>query len=524
MMDVQSQNCLAPSSPIGLWRADPKVFNITDAHIYPIFTETGLPIFGDLYVTWVAKVGENVLPAIVRYQQNHITSFQIFEYSRDAHWFVTATEVLLIQNYDTSSKLTWMSTQHPGKVLELNHTLPNVSARFRIAISESTKSTWEINFRLNSSSLPQSGTWGFFSDLIFDSTDLVLLDNWLFTGLYRNITSNELLVRDPSNEYMIPHQINNPSLFSLGYNLVDVYSPKMAIIGNNEIFSLENSSLIQVPGKMENFYNYGLSSSLLLTSGGFFEFSADGWNKIENISGDPVDILAFDIGLYFGIVLDDGVAFQFFGEDDDGDGLPSIAEAYYSTNPFDPDSDHDGFNDYLEVAFGTLPNTPDGEMDYDEDGLPNSVEYHLGLHPLYNDTDFGGASDGVEIKYDFDACNSEDDGLDPDSDGLSNSVESTIGSSPVNKDTDSDGISDSNEYFNNLNPLDPADAYLDYDNDGRSNLEEFKLGTDPFSKDAPPPFRGLEIWILVIGSPIVIMTVFIYRRYLQGFMKKNFLR
>jgi len=208
--------------------------------------------------------------------------------------------------------------------------------------------------------------------------------------------------------------------------------------------------------------------------------------------------------------------------DMDNDGLLTITEAIYNSNPFVADTDCDGLpdNEELEVL-GTLQDQEvylmdcdrDGDLDSqivtiqeinyhsnpsafdsDQDGLGDKQEELLDTLPLNPDTDGDTLLDGWEVYTyaiiwedgpDEDYGYYEDfvDPLSPpmfpawcdsdsDNDGLTNTEESRIFSNPYKADTDSDGLSDYLEYCNNLDPTNSNDAEHDHDEDGISTLVE----------------------------------------------------
>ncbi|MHA1185396.1 MAG: hypothetical protein ACTSXA_11935 [Candidatus Heimdallarchaeota archaeon] len=209
--------------------------------------------------------------------------------------------------------------------------------------------------------------------------------------------------------------------------------------------------------------------------------------------------------------------------DMDFDGLLTITEAIYDSDPFVADTDSDGLpdNEELEVL-ATLQDQEvylmdsdrDGELDSqivtiqevnyksnpsafdsDQDGLGDKQEKLRNTFPLNPDTDGDTLLDGWEvytyaIKWeggpDEDYTGYYEDLVDPlnlpddptwcesdiDGDGLTNTEESRIFSNPYKADTDSDGLSDYLEYTNNLDPTNPGDAEHDHDKDGISTLAE----------------------------------------------------
>ncbi|MHA1187779.1 MAG: hypothetical protein ACTSSK_13065 [Candidatus Heimdallarchaeota archaeon] len=174
--------------------------------------------------------------------------------------------------------------------------------------------------------------------------------------------------------------------------------------------------------------------------------------------------------------------------DMDFDGLLTITEAQYNSNPFVVDTDGDGLNDSEELWVEDPPFQKELFIaDLDRDGdldsqilMVQDVEYRS--DPASFDSDFDGLGDNEEdgmndgwevythaVKWeggdDENYTGFYDDLVNPmlaqssawasedtDSDGLNNSIESRIFSNPYDEDTDDDGIPDYDEYINNLDP------------------------------------------------------------------------
>ncbi len=513
------ENCVeVPLSGVSIWKSDPQMFNITSVELHPVFTASGLPIFGDIYITWMIEGDNGVFPVFAYFQQGKLVNIRVFGLSTSASWFVAGTEILLVQSFAQTSKLIWFSSLHEEKSLELDVPIGIVNARLLFDSANLASTRWEIQIRENSTAPLFSGEWGILGSLEFNTAQKELLSSWIFSGLYLNLSSGEVYLENSERAKILNEKFTKPELYFMGYNLDNIYNPDLAIVDGQNVYSISNESYIKTKGEINAVYNFGLTSSIFNFPDGFYEYYGGEWQKLPYVSDIATDLMFFDINLYVGVDVFEGLRVRYYGEDEDGDGIPSVAETYYASDPTLNDTDGDGIGDGFEVGYGLSPSVDDSDLDYDGDGLSNYDEYLLGLDPLNPDSDFGGANDGFEEMYGFDPCQREDDGSDPDGDGLSNAVESTLRSSPINPDTDSDGISDGNEFLNNLNLLDPSDAELDYDGDGISNLQEIIMGTDPFSKDSQPPLSDLWIWIVLVGILMSAFTFTLLRKRLQGFL------
>jgi hypothetical protein len=81
-----------------------------------------------------------------------------------------------------------------------------------------------------------------------------------------------------------------------------------------------------------------------------------------------------------------------FTEDPDGDGLTTVREWDFGTDPYNADTNGDGVADGVEVASGQSATNPD----MDGDGVLNLAERAQGTDPFRADTDGDGYGDGVD--------------------------------------------------------------------------------------------------------------------------------
>lgn len=220
--------------------------------------------------------------------------------------------------------------------------------------------------------------------------------------------------------------------------------------------------------------------------------------------------------------------------DYDNDGLLTITEILYSSDPFKSDTDGDGLLDGQEIQCTGTPETismmltdsdrdgfldnqtitKQGEIsirsdpsafDSDLDGLGDWEENYLGLGKFDRDSDNDTLLDGWEVytySVKWQGGPDEDysyyrDFVDPevapasptwvgedlDDDGLNNTMESRFFTNPYSSDTDGDGISDKWEIDNNLDPTNPNDADYDHDGDDLSTLLEATLYETNFLSD-----------------------------------------
>lgn len=135
--------------------------------------------------------------------------------------------------------------------------------------------------------------------------------------------------------------------------------------------------------------------------------------------------------------------------DEDQDGLNQYLESFYGTDPAKADSDGDGLSDYEEIfKTGTSPlqadsdgnKVADGEEDPDQDGLGSLEEIVFGSDPICADSDNDGLSDQEERQ-----AGTNPQQPDSDDDGLTDGKEIEFGMDPLNSDTDQDGILDADE-------------------------------------------------------------------------------
>lgn len=129
------------------------------------------------------------------------------------------------------------------------------------------------------------------------------------------------------------------------------------------------------------------------------------------------------------------------------------AVALLTAAPF-PDADLDGMDDTWEATVD-LDNTTSGDavLDLDGDGLDTVDEFVYGTDPRLADTDGDGMGDGAEVAAGLDPLRDDAD-EDPDGDGLTNAEEVEAGTSPFNPDSDGDGFSDGAEAAAGSSPLD----------------------------------------------------------------------
>jgi len=258
------------------------------------------------------------------------------------------------------------------------------------------------------------------------------------------------------------------------------------------------------PGKLPNsgvVFEFHLSTSNETPTGQRQLFQADEWRLIREVDGGPE--IAY--------VIEAEVSFR--NPDDDGDGVPSLDEAFMlwhteindefvlvSSDPSNQDTDRDGIADGAEIrgvnewACRTSPRLEDSDgdgltdiqeirsnpcqEDTDGDGLFDGDELTNGTDPLDPDTDQDGLQDGPEVhRYATNPLISDSDG-----DGLKDGEEALrYFTEPLNTDSDDDGLSDSEEVLRyGTNPL-----ASDSDGDGLTDKEELQEGkTDALNPDS----------------------------------------
>jgi hypothetical protein len=157
--------------------------------------------------------------------------------------------------------------------------------------------------------------------------------------------------------------------------------------------------------------------------------------------------------------------------DEDGDGLPNLAEVQLGGDLFGPDADGDRFLDLWEAEIGARLDTPDS----DGGGMPDFIEYRHLLDPRDPSDDFALP------------------GPDADGDGLLDAEKLAAGTNPNNPDSDGDGLIDSYEVDTVwFEPLVPDIVVSDFLNDpiaceapafSFGPLRKLALGLDPLGCD-----------------------------------------
>jgi von Willebrand factor type A domain/Lipase (class 3) len=138
-----------------------------------------------------------------------------------------------------------------------------------------------------------------------------------------------------------------------------------------------------------------------------------------------------------------------YSKDTDGDSLPDFQELTLGTSIHKKDSDEDGLNDQYELQISlTNPvkkdsdgnGIDDGDEDLDKDGLSTLKEVQFGTEPQNADSDADEWMDGVEVKEGTDPLNE-----DTDEDKVVDGIEKSLGFNPLHPDTDGNGTIDGDE-------------------------------------------------------------------------------
>ena len=117
--------------------------------------------------------------------------------------------------------------------------------------------------------------------------------------------------------------------------------------------------------------------------------------------------------------------------DTDNDGLSDLLEWQLGLKKNRPDSDNDGLDDgyeYARRASGMDPLKYDSDLDPDHDGLPTLVEARFGSNPLLADSDADGIPDAYELHNQGLKPSINDASTDLDADGVTNLQEYGAGS------------------------------------------------------------------------------------------------
>ncbi len=175
------------------------------------------------------------------------------------------------------------------------------------------------------------------------------------------------------------------------------------------------------------------------------------------------------------------------------DGMLVIAGgAILTAIDLEGDTDGDGLPQWWERRYG---GDLDPGADLDDDGLTTLGEFEYATDPTKSDTDGDGLADGAEVT----AHGTDPNDPDGDKDGLSDGDEVLVhGSDPRKVDADEDGLEDGVEVAHGLDPRDAADALADLDGDGYGNRHEIHAGTDP---RAAASFPVVTDWGMLQGNP-----------------------
>ncbi len=182
-----------------------------------------------------------------------------------------------------------------------------------------------------------------------------------------------------------------------------------------------------------------------------------------------------EISIFFEMV--DYINWIVLQNDTDLDGLGTLDEKYFLTDPLNPDTDGDGLQDGFETK-GNYTNP--ALFDTDWDNLNDGEEILIyKSNPLKSDTDRDNLRDGDEVLI----YGTDPTSRDSDKDLLNDDFEIfTLLSNPLSNDTDGDGMDDFFEYRNSLLIL-IDDSLEDPDKDNLSNIDEYLHGTDIYVLD-----------------------------------------
>ncbi len=509
---VYEGGSLNSSLPLHFWRADESLLPINESHVFPMASLGEGGSFANLgvaWITWTIQINDEFLAAFAIYDKGKVTQFTLLEkYYDHIYWNAVKDNLLLIGTTEKETDFyLYFADETP-----LKYTLDYPSNSHQLFI---TKEKIEIFLNWNNTDpyVMKIKDDGFFPIPEFIGVDEIQISSFPGIGGLFILKNDSIELRIDNLNQVIPPIFTNQSL--LGHYLL---TPAVFDLSINKGWRYGNSTLIDLPENTINFFELGLSSSIIQTmNNSFYEYTPFGWNLVADVSSDISiqDFSIIDLGLYYGTVIKEGLQIYVAGGDSDGDFIPDIMEDYFFTLPENSDSDSDSIPDAIEVSFGTNPNVDDRLFDTDNDGIINILEYNMVLDPGNADSDFGGAIDGWEVKYQFNPLDPIDDGYDNDSDGLENSIESLWWTDPFNPDTDNDKLPDSWEVQYLLDPLNPQNSKEDFDNDGRSNYQEFLLKSDPLIADPPAIFEGLILWMILLFVLITPGSYYVWQNYLK---------
>ncbi|OLS27793.1 MAG: hypothetical protein HeimC2_09870 [Candidatus Heimdallarchaeota archaeon LC_2] len=516
---VYEGGALNSSLPLHFWRADENLFPISDSNIFPMASLGKGGSFANLgvaWITWTIKIQDKFIAAWAIYDKGQVVQFTLLEkFYNNIYWNSVQDSLILIGSTDTETDFyLYFANDDP-----LKYTMDAPSNSHQVFITVDKIEVY-LNWNNTDPFIMKIMDEGILLLPVFQSVDEVQISSLPGLGGLFILANNSIELRIDNYNKVLPSSFTNKS--RLGHYLL---TPTVFDLSINKMWVLGDlSTLIDLPSDTTDFYEIGLSSSIIQTqNNSFYEYTPFGWNLITRIDPDIIiqDFSIVDLDLYFGTVVDDGLQIYVAGGDSDGDFIPDVMEDYFYTLPQNIDSDSDTIPDALEISFGTDPNVDDRLLDIDNDGISNILEYNMKLDPGNADSDFGGAIDGWEIKYEFNPLDPFDDGLDNDNDGLENSIESLWGTNPFNPDSDGDKLPDSWEVQYNLDPLDSQNAQYDFDNDGRSNYQEFLLKSDPLIADPPSIFEGLLIWMIILFLIITPGSYYVWQNYLKDEDEKS---